>query len=552
MTANSGIKRKLRLALRGAPVPSGRDVYFLVVPAVVTFAQLYYLRSAHSYLLYLLPLPVWTAVIPAIPLIASEWLATRFLERVRLGYGTEVRLGLLGRTAAWTAISLLFFLFPITAFGKPDIFAPLIGLWHFVAWILIYASPVYAAASSVLIAALYWLLVYKRGIFRFFVTLALPAAASSGLFVLLYFFPDGGLRALHRPPSTLEKVFPADGYEDPDGGTWPPGPLFPHDIYAAPDDSWVAMSLGATFGQPGGARPGFLWVDLRKPDFVGFYPGVHVRRFSSECADRLYFSPWQEASVSEYRPGERSVRRIALPPESGGWPVKEIFSVYNACGRVYALNNLNPALFSLDGGGRLLKTASLHQSGIVGNGAVVFQVKRNPRRKTLLVSLYGKDPAAKPAFLSLMWHIHGLAAQPGRRIFEFDQDTLELRNAASPVRAFMELVLSPDSSKIYAASVFTRDICVLDADSLDVVEWVKAPFHVRKLEFSVDGKYLFAASYLTGKVLVYSAASMDQLGSFYVTPRPEGMSATAKYLYVAGSGGVFRIPVEKIDDLLRY
>ena len=79
---------------------------------------------------------------------------------------------------------------------------------------------------------------------------------------------------------------------------------------------------------------------------------------------------------------------------------------------------------------------------------------------------------------------------------------------------------------------------------------MRAPFHVRKLEFSADGKYLYAGSYLGGDVAVYDAAASKKLGVFYVTPRVEALGATKKYLYIAGAGGLFRIANEKIVSAL--
>ena len=521
-----------------------------LAPAAVTFVQLYYIRSAHSYLLYLLPLPAWAAVAAAVPLLVCEYWATRLIEARRLGSGPLVWLPMAGRMAFLLLLSALFFLFPITAYGRPDIFAPLIGLWHFVAWIMLYAAPLPAAALLAGLGAVYWALVYRRAGFRLTVTVLLPAAGAAALFVLLYFFPGGPLRAPRTPPAGLEKVFPAEGYAGAAGEAWPPGPLFPHDVYAAPDDAWAALSFGATFGRDYPAKPTFAWVDLKRPEFRAFYEGSQVRRFSSECSGRLYFAPWQAPYLLEYVPGADSVKRLPLPAVSGGWPVEELFAVHNACGRVYAVNNLNPALFALDGSGKLLKSLSLHEAGIVGNGAVIFQVKRNPRRRTLLVSLYGRDPEAKLGFLGMMWYMQWVGVQPGRRVLEFDENTLELKGASDPSRVFMDLALSPDGRRIYAPSIFTEDIYMLDAENLKIIGRIHAPFHVRKLEFSTDGRYLYAGSYLGGDVVVYEVSSSKRLGSFYVTPRIEGLAATKKYLYAAGAGGLFRIPNDKIISAL--
>lgn len=550
--ASSDIKNIFFKILKKAPLPAGprAALFYLLAPAAVTFAQLYYIRSAHSYLLYLLPLPAWAAAAAAVPLLVLEYAATRKLEAKRLGPGPLVWLPMAGRMLVLLLLSVLFFLFPITAHGRPDIFAPLVGLWHFVGWIMLYANPLPAAVLLALIGTAYWALVYRRSAFRLTVTLLLPAAGAAALFSLLYFYPGGPLRELRSRPAGLEKIFPAEGYAGADGEPWPAGTLYPHEVYAAPDDSWAALSFGATFGRDAAPRPTFAWVDLLRPEFRAFHEGSQVRRFSSECPGRLYFAPWHAPYLLEYVPGADSLRRLPLPAVLGGWPVEELFAVHNACGKVYAVNNLNPALFALDGSGKLLKSLSLHEAGLIGNGAVVFQVKRNPRRRTLLVSLYGQDPAAKPGFWRLMWFMHWIGVQPGRRILEFDENTLQLTGASDPSRAFMDLALSPDGRRLYAPSVFTQDIYMLDAENLKIIGKIDAPFHVRKLEFSADGKFLYAGSYLGGDVVVYEVSSSKRLGSFYVTPRIEGLSATKKYLYAAGAGGLFRISNDKIIPAL--
>jgi len=543
----------INLISRKIPRPAGfgAAAYYFAAPAVVTLAQLYYIRSVHAYFLCFLPLPAWAWAAAALPLLAFEYAATRFIEQRRLGAGRRIWLAMAGRMLFLLALCALLFWYPIAAYGTPSIFAPLVGLWYFVLWITWYASPVPAVLFGFGIAAAYWLLVFRRSAFRLTVTVLLPGAATILLFLLLYFYPAGPLREWRSQPAGLEKVFPAAGYAGPHGESWPEGVMFPHDLYAAPDDAWVALSFGATFGRMRVPTPTFAWVNLRRPEFRAFYEHAQVRRFSSECPDKLYFAPWHEHYLLEYVPGADTVRRLPLPASVAGWPVEELFAVYNACGRVYAVNNLNPALFELDASGRLLRTVSLSEAGLTGMGAVVFQVKRNPRKHTLLISLYGKDPEAAPGFRRLMWLVHGLGVPPGRRIFELDERTLKVVNAADPATGFMDLAVSPDGRRIYAPAIFKRAIYTLDAETLKITGFIRAPFHVRKLEFSADGKYLYAGSYLGGDVLVYDTATSRKLGSFYVTPRVEALGATKKYLYVAGAGGLFRIPNEKIISVLR-
>ncbi len=544
--------RELALIFKKAPHPAGYGaaVFYFAAPAVATFAQLYYIRSAHLYLLYLLPLPAWTAFAAALPLLAFEYAATRFIEARRLEPGPGVRMQMAARMVFLLVLSALFFWYPIQAYGKPSIFAPLIGLWYLVMWITWAASPFPAFIFGFGIAAAYWLLVFKRAALRLTVTVLLPGAATGALFLLLYLFPGGALREWRQPPAGLEKVFPAAGYAGPHGERWPEGVMFPHDLYADPDDGWSALSFGATFGPKDSPPPTFAWINLRRPEFRAFYENTQVRRFSSECSDKLYFAPWHRHELLEYVPGADTVKRLPVPASVAGWPVEELFSVYNACGRVYAVNNLNPALFELDASGRLLRTLSLADAGLAEPGAVVFQVKRNPRKHTLLISLYGRDPSVKPGFGRLLWLTQYVGVRPGRRVFELDERTLALVNASDPSVAFMDLALSPDGRRIYAPSIFTRDIYKLDAENLKITGLMRAPFHVRKLEFSADGKYLYAAAYLGGEVVVYDAATSKELGSFYVTPRVEALGATKKYLYIAGAGGLFRIPNDKIIPAL--
>lgn len=538
---------------RKAPLPagSGAAAFYFAAPAAVSFAQLYYIRSVHSYFLYLLPLPGWAALAASLPLLASEYAATRFIETRRLGPGPGVWGPMAGRMLFWAALSALYFWYPLRVYGEPSIFSPLIGLWHFVLWITWAASPFPAAVLGAGIAAAYWLLPFRRAAFRLTTTVLLPGAATVALFLLLYFYPGGPLREWRSQPAGLEKIFPAAGYSGLDGEGWPDGAIFPHDLYADPADGWVALSLGATMGRKDSPPPTFVWVNLRRPEFRAFHENSQVRRFSSECPEKLYFAPWHENHILEYIPGADTVKRLPVPASVAGWPVEELFAVHNACGRIYAVNNLNPVLFEFDKGGKLLRSLSLSEAGLVEAGSVVFQVKRNPRRHTLLISSYGKDPSAKPGFWRLMAFMHVLGVQPGRRVFELDERTLELVNSAAISKAFMDLAVSPDGRHIYAPSVFTRDIYKLDADTLKITGVIRAPFHVRKLEFSADGKYLYAGSYLGGDVVVYDAGSSEKLGSFYVTPRVEALGATKKYLYIAGAGGLFRIPNDKITSALR-
>ena len=543
------LKKELKNILRKAPAPRSRGeaAFYLLAPAAFALAQLYYIRSAHIYFYHYLPLPLWAALIPSLPLLALEYAATRSIEGRRLGMTPAVRLGLYARLAFFAALCGLFFFYPVFAQGGPSIFLPLIGLWHFVAEIVWAARPFPALLAAAAIAAAYWNLVYRRAALRVTVTIALPGLATALLFALVYFFPSA-LGGGGEPPAAVEKVFPRAGLAPAeDGPAWPGGAMNPHDVYAAPDDSWAAASFGATFGR-GGDRPNFIWIDLAKGLYRAPAPDSQVRRFSSECPERLYFAPWHKDYLYAYRPGSAGTERLPLPMPSGAG--LELFAAHNACGRVYVINNVTPLLFVLDGAGKAVRTLSMEKEGLLENGSVVFQVVRDPRRRALLVSVYGRDPGGSTfAQLAYMAHIGG--ALPGRRIFRFDEDTLELTGSARPDHPPMDMAVSPDGKTLYAPGVFHPEIYRFDAETLEQLPGLPAPPHIRKLVFSADGKYLLAGSYLDGEVIAYDAATERRIGSFYVTPRIEGLHATRQYLYIAGAGGIFRIPAEKIGEALR-
>ncbi|MEW5907420.1 MAG: WD40 repeat domain-containing protein [Elusimicrobiota bacterium] len=546
------MKKELGKILRKAPAPRSRGeaAYYLLAPAAFALAQLYYIRSAHIYFYHSLPLPLWAALIPSLPLLALEYAATRLIEARRLGMTPAVRLGLYARLLFFAALCALFFFYPVFAQGGPSIFLPLIGLWHFVALTVALASPLPAALCAAGLAAAYWLLVYRRSAFRLTVTVILPGLSAAALFLLLYFFPASPLRPHAPPPPGLEKIFPGDGLLPADGRAWPGEAMFPHEVYAAPDDSWVAASFGATFGRKEAPPPTFAWIDLRGRTYRAFHEDSQVRRFSTDCPDRLYFGPWHKPYVARYVPGAAGPERLPLPDLQEGRGAEEIFAVHNACGRVYVLNNIDPWLYVLDADGGPLRSLSMSSAGLLEKGSVALQLTRNPRRGTLLISGYGRDPGAGTGPGRLAYMALGGGALPGRRIFELDEETLELRGWAEPKHPSMDLEISPDGEFVYAPAIFAPFIYRFRADGLKPEPPLDAPPHIRSLAFSGDGRRLYAASYIGGDVLIYDAASGKRLGSFFVTPRVSALAVTTEHLYMAGAGGIFRISEKDIAALL--
>ncbi|MBI4656031.1 MAG: WD40 repeat domain-containing protein [Elusimicrobia bacterium] len=535
-------------------------IFRLLAPALAVSVQLYYIHQTYCYLylhqvynyLYIISEKSSTtvALLFIIPLILLEFAATGLIDIRRHGYKKNVLFGLALRCLFFTVIGLAVFWYPVKARDSVNVFAALAWRWYEAVKIIWLASPIAGALWLLIIAALYIRLVVRKGLYRLTVTIIIPSTATISLFLLLYFYPASPLRRFHSaPPAGLENIFPSKDNIGLQNQPWLKETFFPHDLYVHPQDKWAAVSMGPTFSSEKYSQPKFLWIDLHRnsgsaaPGVGGYADdnkkfqafdvgGSQVRRFDTQCPEKIYFSSWHKSALFEYIPGSSSLKRISLPEKAGGWPVRELFSVYHDCSskKVYIANNVNPVLFVYDARrNRLDKTIAFAGAEGMWQTTHIFVVKPNPLRKSLLLSMYGKYS-----------------------LIELDEKTFEIKNKIKTWdlrNGFFDIAVSPDGKYIYAPSAFRGIIFKFDAENFNVLKRIKAPPHCRTLKFSTDGQYFFAGSYLTGEVLVYDAATDKKILSFYVMPRIEAVFATAGYLYIIGNKGLFRISNDRLHSM---
>ena len=534
-----------------------------LAPLLACWLPLYYIEVVHLHLIFGAAVSLAWGLAAVLPLLVFEPTATWLIEVPRHGWRTHVKAGLAGRCFFLAALAYLFFWMTLRAKGTPSIFTHVIGLWPGLVLICWRASPLPAALAGVLLVLAYVLLTVRRRLCRLTTTVLLPGLATALLFRLFYFHPVSPLRTWgQRPPSAVEQVFPNERYAGLDLALGGARSFFARDLYVAPDDEWFMASFGATYSSrlfgsmDNMGRPNLVWADLRGTRYQVFRTDA-VHRFGSDCSDRLYFAPWNGARLLAYNPGADALATFDLPKEVLGQPVDEIYSVYSACrkGRVYIVNNRNPALLVWDSVKRRLQR-TLPLSGVSGlaMGDNLWLVKRNPFKKTLLLMMYQRyniveldEESLKPRNFVAFPKAAGLpwTAETALDI------ALTALTPLSPGTA-MDLALSPDGRFLYAPSYLASGILKLDAGTLAVIGRLPAPqMNCRRLELSTDGRWLFAGSYTRGDVLVYDTATDRLALSFFVTPRVESLFATRRYLYVLGAGGLFRISMDSIRGMVR-
>jgi hypothetical protein len=504
------------------------------VPAAVSFLQLYYIHNIY-YHFYLISetRAAGLVFLAVIPLLISEFMATKFWEAEKYGWSKRVKLAFFGRCTVLLCMGLIFFWYPIKMKDEANLVASLIWKWPDVVRISWEASVLPASFFLIVILVFYYQFSVRRRLFRFVSTFFIPGVATILLFSLLYFSPTSFLRTWNlKRAGAVEFIFPKED-SNFKKSFLPKGGFFAHDLYVEKNDDWAMLSTGPTFrNRKNEDSLNFLWVDLKNFKFQTFF-GSQVRRFYSECSEKFYFSPWHRSVLFEYKPGAKSFKEIELPDEIAGQKVKEIFSVYHDCQnkKVYAVNNINPALFVLDtSDNKLKKSLSLVEKNGIRQGSHIFAVTRNALRKTIILAMYSKYP-----------------------LVELDEKTLAFKNKIELSKypyAYFDVVISPDGEYLYAPSIFKKRIMKFNAKTFKLVKSIKSEAHCRKLVFSKDGRWFFAVSYLTGKVFVYDTATDKMLASFYITPRAETLYITDNYLYIAGAEGLFRISNKDLKVLI--
>ena len=513
-------------ALPGIWAPALR----LVGPLAVTLLTLIYFREAHLVLLFGPASHGWWCLALLMPPVALELVFTRVFEAARFGWRGHVLLGLALRLLFVAALFYLFVWETLALKNTPDIVIPLVSKWPFVAEIAWAASPGPAIVLGAVLVGCYLLLTVRWGLFRLTTSALLPGVATLGLFQLFYFHPTSPLRLRsYERPAAVERVFPHARHGDLRGVVAARDLRYPREVYVHPQDEWAVATFGSTFGDDIRNKPNLLWFELRGGGVQAFRADT-IRRFDSECPERIFVAPWHDARLLDYRPGAAELRAHPLPETVDGHPVEELMHTYHACGRgrVYVVNNRTPALFAWDTGTEeVTKVVPLAGAGGLMLGDSLWVIGRNPVLGRLYLVLIGR-----------------------RNLVELDEeDLVPLRYHTLPHDP-LDLQVSPDGRELAIPAAFDDVLWLLDAESLAVRREVPIPRHCRRVAYSLDGRRLFVASYLTGELITLDPASGRELSALYVAPKLEGLHVTARYVYLLSAEGLFRVPLATLSGQL--
>ncbi len=497
---------------------------WLVAPALVVWAELFYCQALYHWLyLGTASFGYWLALL-ALPPLVGEVAFTRAYEVGRYGWRPWVIAALVWRLLFALLVFWLLVWMPMREKGSLGIVHPQIGFWPWVARLVWVASPYLGGLLAVGLGALYAVgCRFRLG--RWVTGVALPAGATLLLFNVLYFHPTSAWRFSNgERPSYVEKIYPTGRLS-----AVPPGMPYPfqaRDIYVYPDDRYMILLSGATFGDRVHFQPNFLWVDLLSGEIIYYMMGQN-RRFSVECPQQVWFAPWKTNNLYVFELATRRIRAVALPSRVGGYGVREIMHTVNACklGRVYVANNNNPVVFVWDtrlhGVIKILELAKLPGGRL---GDTIVQLLRNPRLGVLYVVMIG----------------------PGMNLVEIDEQTLSVRRTVRlPYHPF-DVALSPDGLTLFSQAIFRGYVTRIDARTMRVERSFNAPVHGRRVLVSHDGRWLYLASYLHGTLEVLDARTGRRRLRVFVTPKIEGLFLSERHLWFYGAEGVFRISLAEL------
>jgi hypothetical protein len=523
---------------RGRSGPAGihlRRLLVGVAPIGVSIMYVWYMHAVHMHIVF--DGDAWQPplVLAMLPPLLLELVMTRQFEVRRFGWTRRVLLGLAGRLGFLLAWMCVFFWYARAFNNTQGYVVTELGKWPHVAELFLRSNPLPMIIGTAVAVVLYAAVTVPYRRFRFTTTILLPLIAALTSFGLYYFQPTNILARPHPPrPAGVEAVFPSPRYA-PLVAEMGRAAYYSRDLYVQRDDRWLVASFGGTFPFDIDHLVNFIWLDLNGDEYHAFHQpavGNSTRRFDSDCPDAFYVVPWGRNILEEYKPGESNITEYPLPDDVDGMALlrhSDPMFVHHACDeeRAYVLLSRTPSLLSWDTRRREWdRTLGLARAAgaIVGGSAAV--VRRNRQRGVLYV-----DEGPLP-----------------NRLIEIDERAWNVRRIAPLPEDVFEVAVAPDGRYLYAATFFGFDFLKIDADTLEVIDRIPGAYHSRKLVFTHDGRWLIGGSYVYGNVVVVDTATGQQLLSFWVSPKIEGVSVSDRYCYVFGADGIFRV---SLDDLQR-
>ena len=501
----------------------------LIAPAAVSLAILAYFQIVHVHLYYGFAKFGYWIIVFLIPPVVLEMYFTNIFEARIYGYRRFILYGLIGRLLFIYTVFYILIWKTLQVKNTTDVLMPMVDKSPYVFEYFWIANPKIGIVLGLILLIIYLFFTCRLRLFRLTTTVLLPISATFSLFYLFYFPPEI-IRdmAKEKRPKFVEKLFPTDEYKI--NKDILKNIKFPRDIYVKPDDNFVVATFGATYGNDIKNKPNFIWIDLKRKKFW-FKRFDTIRRFHTECPQKIYFTPWHGSKFYSFDTASGKFEEFDLPKIVNGHAINEVNFTYYACDThtVYIPNSVNPVLFVWDAKkNRLKKTIALAGHHGLMFGDTVAMIARNPRYKRLYQIMVGRY-----------------------QFVEIDEETLIIRRIEKLPTEFFEVYVSPDGKELYLPAAFKQGIWKLDSKTLRVIKKFKSPIHCRKIFLSRNGKYLLAASYVTGDFIVYDSRTGEQLLKVYISPKLEGMYGTDNFVYFLGTEGLFRISFNDILEHLR-
>lgn len=500
----------------------------IVLPFAATWAPLLICIPLNRWILYADSVSIPLLVTVLLLLLAWETLVSHLFEKVFDRNASRLRrIAFLGRLAFLIVYySVMVFRTARTA-NTADIYSPLIGWWPWVLWMAYYPYQTLGLSILFALGVLYLYATSYRRRFRLTTTVILPWSLAIVLFHVFYAWPSvlKGEGDRDKNPA-VQRIFPSEGLKGAE--PFRDKTLYPRDLFVSRDDRFLIASFGPTFLWFAPQRDwNLIFVDFEKKRVVPLIYTDTIRRFYSECEDRIFAAPWHWPFVYMFEPDNLLVETILTPATENGALVEEYMHTYHACdmGLVFVANCRNPVVDVIDAReARFDRRINLVGIDGIRVGDIPGVIFRSRQRHRLYVGLYGA--------------VHLVEID--------DTDMTPLRTMRLPVPAF-DAAISPDEKFIYAPAFFHGRLFKVDVDELQTVDEFSIPVHCRRVIVSADSRLLFVSCYLTGEVLVLDAQSGDILRRYYIGPKVDGIALSENFLYATASNGIWRI---SLKDLL--